>query len=150
MEIILWRHAEAVDSFPDMERVLTDKGVKQAERMADFLRGRLPQDTRMLVSPAKRTQQTAQALTGHFTTEPAIAPNRSLQSLLDAAHWPDAAACVLIVGHQPVLGAAVAHLLCDSPDSFSIKKGAVWWLTGRMKEGVYQTSLRLAIAPDLL
>lgn len=150
MELILWRHAEAVDGLPDMERALTDKGVKQAERMASFLRSRIPQDTRILVSPAKRAQQTAHALTRHFTTEPAIAPNCSVNSLLNAANWPDAEDCVLIVGHQPVLGEAAALLLCDSHVSFSVKKGAIWWLTRRTHEGDYQTNLRLVMPPDLL
>jgi len=150
MELILWRHAEAFDGIPDMERSLTDKGLKQAERMASFLRSRIPQDTRILVSPAKRTQQTAQALTRHFITEPAIAPGCSVQSLLKAANWPDEDGCVLIVGHQPILGGVAAHLLCDSQKSFSVKKGAIWWLTRRSREGDSQTNLRLVIAPDLL
>ncbi len=150
MELILWRHADAADGLSDMERPLTDKGWKQAERMASFLRSRIPHGTRILVSPAKRTQQTAHALTKHFTTEPAIAPNTSANALLHAANWPDADGCVLIVGHQPTLGEVVARLLCNSKDSFSIKKGAVWWLTRRAHEGDCQTSLRLVIAPDQL
>jgi phosphohistidine phosphatase len=150
MELILWRHAEADDSFSDMERCLTAKGLKQAKRMANFLRNRLPQDTRILVSPAKRAQQTAEALTKNFISEPAIAPNCTIHSLLNAANWPDGDGCVLIVGHQPVLGEVAAHLLCDSPNSFSVKKGAVWWLTHQAREEDSQTSLRLVISPDLL
>lgn len=150
MELILWRHAEAVDGLPDMERSLTDKGLKQAERMANFLRGRMPQDTRILVSPAKRAQQTAQALTRHFITESAIAPNCSAHSLLTAANWPDGDDCVLIVGHQPTLGETAALLLCDSQNSISVKKGAIWWLTRRTHEGNCPTNLRLVIAPDFL
>jgi phosphohistidine phosphatase, SixA len=42
MELILWRHAEAEDGSPDLERELTGKGHKQAEKMAAFLRPRLP------------------------------------------------------------------------------------------------------------
>ena len=34
MELILWRHAEADDTVPDLKRELTDKGRKQASRMA--------------------------------------------------------------------------------------------------------------------
>lgn len=150
MELILWRHAEAVDGFPDMERSLTAKGLKQAERMASFLRSRIPADTRILVSPAKRAQQTAQALTRHFITEPAIAPGCSVHALLKAANWPDGDGSVLIVGHQPILGEAAARLLCDSQASYSVKKGAVWWLTRRSEEGDGQTNLRLVIAPDFL
>lgn len=150
MELILWRHADAADGMPDMERPLTDKGLKQADRMASFLRNRIPHDTRILVSPAKRAQQTAQALTKHFITEPAIAPNCSVHSVLKAAQWPDAESCVLLVGHQPVLGAVASHLLGNDSLSFSVKKGAVWWLARRAQDGDDESILRLVIAPDLL
>ena len=33
MELILWRHAEAEDGFPDEERALTPQGIAQAEKM---------------------------------------------------------------------------------------------------------------------
>ena len=150
MELILWRHADAVDSQPDLDRPLTEKGLKQAERMASFLHKRIPQDTKILVSPAKRAQQTAQALSKNFTTTSAIAPNCSVDSLLKAANWPEGNGCVLLVGHQPVLGEAIAQLLCNSHDSFSVKKGAVWWLTGDLEDENQHASLRLTIAPDLL
>lgn len=150
MELILWRHAEAHDGAPDLERELTGKGQKQAERMATFLRARLPEDVRILVSPAKRTQQTAHALTKHFFTEPAIGTGASAQDILDAAGWPDAENNVLIVGHQPALGQIAALLLANSKSGFSVKKGAVWWLSRHTSEGDYQTNLRLAIAPESL
>ncbi len=150
MELILWRHAEAHDGAPDLERELTGKGQKQAERMATFLRARLPEDIRILVSPAKRTQQTAHALTKHFFTEPAIGTGASAQDILDAAGWPDAENNVLIVGHQPALGQIAALLLANSKSGFSVKKGAVWWLSRHTSEGDYQTNLRLAIAPESL
>ncbi len=150
MELILWRHAEAHDGAPDLERELTGKGQKQAEKMATFLRARLPENIRILVSPSKRTQQTAHALTKHFSTEPAIGPGASAQDILDAAGWPDAENDVLIVGHQPALGQIAALLLANSKSGFSVKKGAVWWLSRHTSEGDYQTNLRLAIAPESL
>lgn len=150
MELILWRHAEAEDGPPDMERALTPKGEKQAERMAAFLHSRLPHGTRILASPALRTQQTVQALTKHYTTEPAIAPGASPASVLRSAGWPDAGGCVLLVGHQPTLGGVAAHLLYGGRSSLSVKKGAVWWLARRERDDAEQTTLRLVIAPDQL
>ena len=150
MELILWRHAEAEDGTPDNARQLTAKGEKQADKMAAFLRVRLPHDARILVSPAKRTQQTVLALTRHFITEPAIAPGASPEAILKAADWPDGEGCVLVVGHQPALGETAALLMTGRSDYWSIKKGAVWWLSRRTREGDYQTSLRLVIAPDHL
>jgi hypothetical protein len=51
MNLILWCHAEAEDSFPDIERTLTEKGRKQAKKIAGWLKPRLPQKIRILVSP---------------------------------------------------------------------------------------------------
>lgn len=150
MELVLWRHAEAEDGIPDNARPLTAKGKKQADNMAAFLRARLPDGARILASPAKRTQQTAQALTKHFSTEPGIAPSAAPEAILKAAGWPDGDGCVLIVGHQPALGEAAALLMTGHPDPWSIKKGAVWWFSRRAREGSRQASLRLAIAPDHL
>ena len=150
MELILWRHAEAEDGAPDNARRLTAKGEKQAGKVADFLRARLPHDARILVSPAKRAQQTAQALTGHFITEPGIAPGASPAAILQTAGWPDSGGCVLVVGHQPALGEVAALLMTGKPHYWGIKKGAAWWFACRPSEGGCQVSLRLAIAPDLL
>lgn len=150
MELVLWRHAEAEDGIPDNARMLTVKGEKQADKMATFLRATLPHDTRVLVSPAKRTLQTAKAFTNHFTTEPAIGTCASPEAILKAAGWPDGEGSVLIVGHQPALGEAAALLMTGHPDYWSIKKGAVWWFSRREREGDYQTSLRLVISPDHL
>jgi phosphohistidine phosphatase len=150
MELVLWRHAEAEDGLSDMTRRLTAKGEKQADKMAAFLRTRLPQDTRILVSPAKRAQQTAQALTKNFTTESAIAPGASPQAILKAADWLKGEGCVLLVGHQPALGEVAALLMAGKPEYWSIKKGAVWWFSRREREENSETTLRLVIAPDLL
>jgi phosphohistidine phosphatase len=150
MDLILWRHAEAEDGFPDMARELTPKGMKQADKMAAFLRPRMPADTRILVSPAVRTQQTVHALTKHYTTVHDIAPGATPASLLAAANWPEGEGCALLVGHQPTLGQVVTELLGDPAISFSIKKGAVWWLSRRDRDGDYQTQLRLVISPELL
>ena len=148
MQLILWRHAEAEDGVPDMKRRLTAKGEKQAEKMAAFLRLRLPQRTRILVSPSTRTQQTVQALTKHFDTDPAVGPGSDAKSVLRAAGWPEGEGSVLLVGHQPYLGEIAAQLLTGGEFSFSIKKGAVWWLD--CEEGGRQAHLRLAISPDFL
>ena len=148
--MILWRHAEAADGAPDHARKLTAKGVKQAEKIAAFLHRHLPDGARILVSPAARTQQTAAALTNRFTLAPAIAPGASAQAVLQAAHWPAAGGTVLVVGHQPTLGEVAAQLLGCNDYALNIKKGALWWLSQREREGSAQVTLRLVIAPDFL
>jgi len=150
VDLILWRHAEAADGTPDHARELTAKGIKQAGKIAAFLHQHLPDNTRILVSPATRAQQTAAAFTDHFTLAPTIAPGAPAQSVLQAARWPDAGGTVLIVGHQPTLGEVAAQLLGCSDYPLSIKKGALWWFSRREREGSAQITLRLVITPDFL
>lgn len=149
MDLILWRHAEAEDGIPDLERALTGKGRKQAGRMADWLNPRLPEDIRILASPALRTVQTAQALGRTFEQVAGIAPGASVDAVLDAAGWPHASRPVLIVGHQPVLGQVAARLLVGQPLELSIRKAAVWWFQGRERAGS-EVALRAVVNPDWL
>jgi len=150
VDLILWRHAEAEPGEPDLGRRLTSKGLKQAERIAAWLEPRLPDTTRILVSPAARTQQTALALGRKFRTVDEVAPGASAASLLAAAGWPDAREPVLVVGHQPTLGEVAARLLAGDEASWSVKKGAVWWLSNRTRDGDSGVVLKVAIGPDLV
>ena len=150
MDLILWRHAEAEPGEPDLGRRLTSKGLKQAERMAQWLDSHLPDTCRVLVSPADRAQQTAVALQRKFKTVPELAPGASVAAVLEAANWPDSREPVLIVGHQPTLGAVASFLLSGEEAYWSVRKGAVWWLSNRAKEGVAAVVLKVVVAPDFI
>jgi phosphohistidine phosphatase len=63
MDLLLWRHAEAVDGIPDNTRELTERGLRQAHKVAEWLDSRRPKKLRVLVSPTTRTRQTASAFT---------------------------------------------------------------------------------------
>jgi phosphohistidine phosphatase len=95
------------------------------------------------VSPAQRARETAQALGLAFDVDAGIAPGADVDDVLRAADWPNAPATVLVVGHQPTLGATASRLLGTAPSAFH--KGAVWWLRGAASGGA---TLRAAIAPD--
>lgn len=150
MDLILWRHAEAEPGEPDLGRRLTAKGLKQAERMGAWLDSHLPDGTRVLVSPADRAQQTALGLKRKFRTVDSIAPGAPVAAVLAAAGWPDARDSALIVGHQPTLGAVAAFLLSGEEDYWAVKKGAVWWLSNRNRDGTANTVLRVVISPDFV
>lgn len=150
MDLILWRHAEAEEGLNDQARPLTEKGLRQAKKMAAFLKSHLPADTRILVSPAVRTQQTAAALTADFVTEPEINTDATVQSALQAAGWMQRTGTVLLVGHQPYLGEIAAKLMTGKPSDWAIKRGAVWWLSLRQRNGENQVNLRLVISPAQL
>lgn len=154
MELILWRHAEAEVGEPDLGRKLTPRGEKQARRVAQWLHGQLPDSARVLVSPATRAQQTAQALVDissrKLRTVDDIAPGAGAREVLAAADWPRARVPTVVVGHQPTLGQVAALLLAGEVHDWSVKKGGVWWISSREREGAAQTVLRAVIAPDLL
>lgn len=150
MELILWRHAEAEDGFVDAERKLTAKGEKQAQRMAKWLRARIPGTAVVLASPAKRAQQTARAFTDDFETVNAIGLSATAESVLAEAGWPQRDGCIVVVGHQPILGETAALALTGEKEAWSLKKGAIVWLSRRDGDERAGTQLRAAISPDLL
>lgn len=150
MELILWRHAEAEDGYPDHERALTEKGHEQAKKMAAWLKPRLPKGTQILVSPAKRAQQTADALGLLFTTLPEIAPGGSPQDLLKAANWDTSKGSVLIVGHQPTLGLAAAIAMTRKTHFWCVKKASIWWIASRIRAEDEQAIIRAVVSPEML
>lgn len=135
MDLILWRHADAEYGPPDLQRALTPLGERQAAAMSVWLRKHLPDDTRIMASPARRTRQTALALSKTFDTVEALAPGATAEAVLEACGWSSAApGSVLVVGHQPTLGEVAGHLL-GIRGAVAVRKGAIWWLTGRAREG---------------
>ncbi len=154
MDLILWRHAHAGDPYADLthdlSRPLTAKGERQAARMAQWLNRQLIDATKVLVSPAARAQQTAQALGRPFRTVDALSPGAHVDEVLKACRFPQGRDPVLVVGHQPTLGAVVSELLAPgtSPDVWSIRKGSVWWLRQREREGIMQVTVHAVIGPD--
>ena len=150
MDLLLWRHAEAEDGEDDLRRRLTARGEKQARSMAAWILAHQPKDMRIIVSPAIRTQQTAEALKLPFETQRKIGPEACVSELIAAAGWPDASGSVLIIGHQPSLGRLASLLLAGHEADWSIKKGALWWLSNRTRRGETQTVLRAVLPVELL
>jgi phosphohistidine phosphatase len=141
MELILWRHADAEDGSPDMARKLTKKGRKQAERVAKWLEERLPKDYVLISSPAVRARETAEAL-GKPRLVEALAPGATTKEILRAAGWPGGEGTVVLVGHQPDFGTAIAYVVTGREAGWTLKKGALWWLA--------PDEVIAVISPDLL
>ena len=154
MELLLWRHCEAEPGEPDLGRALTGKGEKQARRMAAWLHAQLPESARILVSPARRSQQTANALAElaprRLKTVDALAPGASVEGVLRAVRWPDGKSVVVVVGHQPTLGRVASRLLSGVEADWPMRKGGVWWFSSRDRDGVEQAVLRAVLSADLL
>lgn len=150
MNLLLWRHAEAEDGPDDMQRALTRRGRKQAEQGAQWLRKHAPSDLSILVSPAVRTRQTADALQLDYTVVPEIAPNAGPAHLLAVSGWPLAAQSVLIIGHQPTLGRLASTLLAGIDLPWTLKKGGIWWLARRQRDEDFQIVVRAVVNPEFI
>jgi phosphohistidine phosphatase len=169
MDLILWRHADAEDgpdfSPPtsglslagpsnvvdaDLHRCLSARGHKQSSRMAKWVDRTLTNSARVLVSPAMRCEQTVVALGRKYKTCPELAPWASVDDLLGLVHWPSAKLPVLVVGHQPTLGLVVTRLLGVDGDELSFRKGAIWWLRSRERDGQIQTVVVTVQSPEFL
>lgn len=147
MDLILWRHADAEDGVPDEARRLTAKGYRQAGKMAAWLTEQLPAGYKVIVSPAVRARETAAALTDKVVIETAVSTSATPHGVLKAAGWPDAAGTVIVVGHQPTLGAVAALALTGEAAAWRLKKGAVWWITRDADSAVL---VRAVLAPAIL
>ncbi len=157
MDLILWRHAEAEewllgDQQPglDLDRSLTQRGEKQAARMAVWLDRQLPEGARIWVSPARRCEQTALALGRKYKIRTELAPDATPEQLLDLVQWPNSKYPVLVIGHQPTLGQAIAQLLNLRESECAVKKGALWWLRNRDRDGQSQTVVVTVQSPEVL
>ncbi len=155
MDLILWRHAQAealLDDAPsrlDAERKLTQKGQKQAAKMALWLDSVLPHGCKILVSPSQRTMQTALALGRKFKVVTEVGTGSTVDQILLACNWPNSREPVLIVGHQPQLGEVVTRLL-PSIRECPMRKGNVWWISQREDEDNPMTFLKVVMTPELV
>ena len=153
MDLILWRHAEAIEpeaGQADMTRPLTRRGEKQAAKMAAWLDRQMPDTTRVWVSPARRTEQTAAALGRKFKITDALAPQATVEQLLELAQWPLGNGCVLMIGHQPTLGQTLSQILGLTARECAVKKGAVWWVRHRERDTEAQTVVVTVQTPEFL
>ena len=142
MDLILWRHADAVDHFSDLVRELSAKGKKQAGKMADWLAPQLADDATLIASGALRAQQTLAAVGRDFRIETKLNPGAHPQSYLQLA----SEGTTVIVGHQPEIGRAISLLLNGEDRAISVKKASLWWFVGQHG----QWELRTMQSPDQL
>lgn len=154
MNLILWRHAEAEDGVPDLERGFTDKGRQQADAAARWLRPYLNNQVEVWASQALRSRQTAEALGLPYAVKPELNPINHVEELpaLIAAH--KGADYLILVGHQPWLGQLCSYLLNGgwlAGNYWSVKKSGIWWFGVKVDEGGRLCAkLKAAMTPQLL
>jgi len=109
MRLVIVRHGEAAPGNPDELRPLTPEGREQARRLGDELRGRGLEPDAIVSSPLLRARETASALgLGEPEVDDRLAPGATPDDVRAAAL--ERGETVVVVGHQPDCGRAVAAL----------------------------------------
>jgi phosphohistidine phosphatase len=107
MRLVIVRHAEAGPGTPDELRTLTPAGREQARELGRRLREQGLEPDAVLSSPLLRARETAAALAlGDPEAHERLAPGATPDDIREAAR--DRGETVLVVGHQPDCGQAVA------------------------------------------
>ncbi|MEO8937534.1 MAG: phosphohistidine phosphatase SixA [Burkholderiaceae bacterium] len=159
INLFLWRHAEAEDSWPDLDRALTAKGQRDAARVAKAIAKQLDENSIVVASPAVRARETAQPLVKRASVgleiDPRLAPDADLGDVLTALESAIATcngdACTLVmVGHQPWVGQVARRLLTNGNGDWSVKKASAWWLVRRSRDGSTEWTLRSVFDADLV
>ncbi len=117
MRVLIVRHAEAAPGTPDELRPLTDEGREQARALGARLRedGLVPDA--VVTSPLLRARETARSLElGEPDVDERLAPGATPSDLRDAARGRGET--VVLVGHQPDCGYAVAAFTGAEPPPF--------------------------------
>ena len=87
-----------------------------------------------------RAADGARAASASSGPSPSSRPARRSPRCSRRPNWPDSREPVLVVGHQPTLGAVASFLLSGEEAYWSVRKGAVWWLSNRDKRGAASAS----------
>jgi phosphohistidine phosphatase len=149
MELILWRHADAEPGEDDFERALTTKGKKQADKMGKWLDRHLPQNCKVICSPARRAVQTAEALGRKYSLNAALGKDATAEDIIAEVKQFNGKRSVLVVGHQPTLGQVASLVIADIKQDWTIRKSNVLWIAQK-EDDAEKAYLRVIMAPDFI
>ena len=152
MDIWLLRHAEAEDravSGRDADRALTPAGLKRAQAVARGLALLEPSISRVVSSPYLRARQTADAAAralgiAEVSESRALEPEAEPEEILNELE--EAGDDVLLVGHQPHLGALLGRLVAGEAEMPLQKAGIARVAMG----GRWSGRLRAYLPPNVL
>ncbi|GHP01051.1 phosphohistidine phosphatase SixA [Reticulibacter mediterranei] len=124
MDIILVRHGKKVESLPDSETPLAQKGIEQISKLKNQLEQLQIKPEAYFTSKFKRAKQTAEILASGtaipvfpidvLTPDTSTSSEHVLNAIIDEAKKQgivlDQQTTIAIVGHEPQLGQVVAAL----------------------------------------
>lgn len=128
MKLILARHAEAENnSTSDKDRQLTEKGINDIHKMANFIKKTPVKVNRIYFSPYLRTKFTALAYAEHFELKnelesfDCLAPGNYCNSIIHDLARLSNSETVMIVAHNPEICYFTSSLLAiDNPEESMI------------------------------
>jgi phosphohistidine phosphatase len=117
MRLLIVRHAEAESGEPDELRPLTAHGREHARAVGAQLRAEGFSPDAVVSSPLLRARQTAEALgLGNPEVDERLSPGATADEMREAA--AGRGETVVVVGHQPDCGRAVAALAGGAEPAF--------------------------------
>ena len=153
MKLYLVQHAKAASKEVDPDRSLTEEGLRDIQKLAEFVKPLNLQVDSLWHSGKKRTEQTAEVLAEaiqankNMTARNGLAPNDDVTALADelAAATED----IAIVGHLPFLAKLASLLLTgsESANTVAFKNAGIVCLT-RSDENQWQ--IDWMVTPELL
>jgi phosphohistidine phosphatase len=151
MKVYLVQHGQSVSEDVDPARPLSEKGQKDMEKVARFLKGVNLKISVILQSGKTRATQTAEILNPKVTSlggimkKEGLAPNDPVDPWVEELNKsPDD---VMIVGHLPFLSKLVSRLLGREEELISFQQGGIVCLE---KMGHLQWRIRWMVVPELL
>jgi len=137
-QLLIVRHAIAEErdeaaqlGHSDAERPLTKKGIKKMQAIAAGIARLVPPPIRIVSSPLRRAQQTAELLITAFpdtplTIEQRLAPGGTLKQLINQLNqqFGKSEGTIILVGHEPDLSSLISLLLFgEASAAIQLKKG---------------------------
>jgi phosphohistidine phosphatase len=126
MQIYLIQHAESRSKEEDPERSLTDEGLQNIGRIAEYAKNHLEIDVKEILHSGKlRARQTAEILARHLNPPGGISAVDGLEPMADPAIWFERIKAVkndmMLVGHLPHLARLAGLLLCGNENKDIIR-----------------------------
>jgi len=124
MKLYLVRHGKAASSDVDPQRGLTEHGLQEVQKIAEFIKPLDISVDYIRHSGKRRAEQTAQVLAEavsvreEFAAHTGLAPNDDVTPIKDEIE--SAGQDVMIVGHLPFLPRLASLLLTDSDSGYPI------------------------------
>lgn len=131
MLVYFLRHGDAlINGYNDRTRPLSDEGKSSIYKLAELLKTRNIQFTKIISSPLLRAWQTATIISENSNDNNTIIesdillPECDSGKLLDYLESFANEGAILLVGHQPLLGATISTLLSKGDALIEMKKSS--------------------------